>query len=190
MLYCLCVCLEGIKWEHIQFVDNQDILDLLAAKPLNLIALIDEESRFPKVSPHSSHTSCTHPLHFTHAHTYPQTLLTHFTDLHTLLTHLTQGTDLSMLKKLHNQHHKHLHYLKPVSDQVHAFGIQHFAGTVYYNASGFLEKNRDTFSNDLFDLLNTSSSPFIKLLFSGEKAMVSIHPVPHSCVCVCAYSTY
>ena len=40
---------EGIKWEHIQFQDNQDILDLLAAKPLNIIALIDEESKFPKV---------------------------------------------------------------------------------------------------------------------------------------------
>ncbi len=84
-----------------------------------------------------------------------------------------QGTDLSMLGKLHNQHHKNNHYIKPVSDQVHAFGINHFAGTVFYNASGFLEKNRDTFSNDLFDLLNSSKSPFIGVLFSGEKAMVS-----------------
>jgi len=40
---------ENIKWEHIQFTDNQNVLDLLAAKPLNVIALIDEESRFPKV---------------------------------------------------------------------------------------------------------------------------------------------
>ena len=40
---------EGIRWEHIQFKDNQEILDLLAAKPLNIIALIDEESKFPKV---------------------------------------------------------------------------------------------------------------------------------------------
>ena len=43
---------EGIKWEHIQFEDNQEILDLLAAKPLNIIALIDEESKFPKVNVH------------------------------------------------------------------------------------------------------------------------------------------
>ena len=41
---------EGIRWEHIQFTDNQEILDLLAAKPLNIIALIDEESKFPKVA--------------------------------------------------------------------------------------------------------------------------------------------
>ena len=33
----------------IEFKDNQDNLDLIGQKPLNLIALIDEESRFPKV---------------------------------------------------------------------------------------------------------------------------------------------
>ena len=40
---------EGITWQHIQFVDNQTTLDMLAQKPMNIIALIDEESRFPKV---------------------------------------------------------------------------------------------------------------------------------------------
>ncbi|XP_046852385.1 myosin-VIIa-like [Xenia sp. Carnegie-2017] len=39
---------EGIKWQHISFVDNQDILDMLGQKPMNIISLIDEESRFPK----------------------------------------------------------------------------------------------------------------------------------------------
>ena len=40
---------EDIAWQHIAFVDNQDILDLLAQKPMNVVALVDEESRFPKV---------------------------------------------------------------------------------------------------------------------------------------------
>lgn len=40
---------EKIKWQHIQFKDNQETLDMIAVKPLNIIALIDEESRFPKV---------------------------------------------------------------------------------------------------------------------------------------------
>ncbi|XP_029197955.2 unconventional myosin-VIIa-like [Acropora muricata] len=39
---------EDIKWQHISFVDNQHVLDLLAQKPMNIIALVDEESRFPK----------------------------------------------------------------------------------------------------------------------------------------------
>ena len=41
---------EKIKWQHIEFKDNQETLDMIAMKPLNIIALIDEESRFPKVN--------------------------------------------------------------------------------------------------------------------------------------------
>lgn len=40
---------EDIVWNNIKFSDNENILDLLAAKPCNLLALIDEESHFPKV---------------------------------------------------------------------------------------------------------------------------------------------
>jgi myosin VIIa len=39
---------EHINWKHIAFEDNQRILDLIAIKSMNIIALIDEESRFPK----------------------------------------------------------------------------------------------------------------------------------------------
>ncbi|KAI3375240.1 hypothetical protein L3Q82_021746, partial [Scortum barcoo] len=41
---------EDIVWNNIKFNDNQSILDLLAGKPCNLLALIDEESHFPKGS--------------------------------------------------------------------------------------------------------------------------------------------
>uniref|UniRef100_A0AAQ5XXJ5 Myosin VIIBb n=1 Tax=Amphiprion ocellaris TaxID=80972 RepID=A0AAQ5XXJ5_AMPOC len=41
---------EDIVWNNIKFSDNQSILDLLAGKPCNLLALIDEESHFPKGS--------------------------------------------------------------------------------------------------------------------------------------------
>ncbi|KAM4604686.1 unconventional myosin-VIIa-like [Polymixia lowei] len=39
---------EDIVWKKISFGDNQRTLDLLAGKPCNLLALIDEESHFPK----------------------------------------------------------------------------------------------------------------------------------------------
>ena len=103
-----------------------------------------------------------------------------------LLYHHLQGTDQSMLEKLHRQHTTNANYVKPKSSQVRAFGIVHFAGVVYYSASGFLEKNRDTFSNDLFDLLATTKSTFLRDLFKNERAMVSQIYV-HVCVCMCAY---
>lgn len=41
---------EGISWEHIDFIDNQEVLDLIGVKSLNIMSLIDDESKFPKVN--------------------------------------------------------------------------------------------------------------------------------------------
>ncbi|KAG8260887.1 Unconventional myosin-VIIa [Homalodisca vitripennis] len=123
--------LEHINWQHIEFVDNQDALDLIAIKQLNIMALIDEESKFPK------------------------------------------GTDQTMLAKLHKTHGSHRNYLKPKSDINTSFGLNHFAGVVFYDTRGFLEKNRDTFSADLLQLVTLSSNKFLKLLFAEDIGMGS-----------------
>eukprot|EP00118_Oscarella_pearsei_P013161 m.102210 g.102210 ORF g.102210 m.102210 type:complete len:2208 (+) comp37156_c0_seq4:160-6783(+) len=120
---------EKISWQHITFVDNQAVLDMLSTKPMNVIALVDEESRFPR------------------------------------------GTDLSMLAKLHKEHASKETYIKPKSTGDTRFGVVHFAGSVFYQSVGFLEKNRDTFSADLFDVVSETKNPFLKTVFKSEKAM-------------------
>ncbi|XP_057807584.1 myosin-12 isoform X2 [Salvia miltiorrhiza] len=39
---------EEIDWSYVEFVDNQDVLDLLEKKPGGIIALLDEACMFPK----------------------------------------------------------------------------------------------------------------------------------------------
>uniref|UniRef100_A0A3B4EZ56 Unconventional myosin-VIIa-like n=1 Tax=Pundamilia nyererei TaxID=303518 RepID=A0A3B4EZ56_9CICH len=39
---------QGVMWDNINFSDNQKILDLLAGIQCNVLALVDEESHFPK----------------------------------------------------------------------------------------------------------------------------------------------
>ncbi|XP_016580015.1 myosin-17 isoform X1 [Capsicum annuum] len=39
---------EEINWSYIEFVDNQDVLDLIEKKPGGIIALLDEACMFPK----------------------------------------------------------------------------------------------------------------------------------------------
>ncbi|KAI4543990.1 hypothetical protein MG293_004256 [Ovis ammon polii] len=39
---------ESIAWDYIHYTDNRPTLDLLALKPMSIISLLDEESRFPQ----------------------------------------------------------------------------------------------------------------------------------------------
>ncbi|CAA7049152.1 unnamed protein product [Microthlaspi erraticum] len=41
---------DGIDWTKVEFVDNQECLDLIEKKPIGLLSLLDEESNFPKAT--------------------------------------------------------------------------------------------------------------------------------------------
>ncbi|XP_065192993.1 unconventional myosin-X-like [Sycon ciliatum] len=112
---------EGISWAEIEWVDNGECIDLIEKK-LGVLALLDEESRFPK------------------------------------------GTDESFLQKVHNAHGKNHFYIKPQVKNT-KFGINHYAGDVMYDTRGILEKNRDTFREDVLMLLKDSKKDFIYDLF-------------------------
>uniref|UniRef100_A0AAV2JSU9 Myosin motor domain-containing protein n=1 Tax=Knipowitschia caucasica TaxID=637954 RepID=A0AAV2JSU9_KNICA len=112
---------EGLVWADIDWMDNGECLDLIEKK-LGLLALLNEESHFPKAS------------------------------------------DGTLLEKLHCQHSKNPFYVKP-RVAVHYFGVRHYAGEVVYDVRGMLEKNRDTFRDDILNLLRESRLDFVYDLF-------------------------
>ncbi|XP_050793578.1 unconventional myosin-X [Gopherus flavomarginatus] len=79
-------------------------------------------------------------------------------------SHFPQATDCTLLEKLHSQHANNSFYVKP-RVAVHNFGVKHYAGEVHYDVRGILEKNRDTFRDDLLNLLRESRLDFIYDLF-------------------------
>ncbi|XP_037384993.1 unconventional myosin-X isoform X2 [Talpa occidentalis] len=79
-------------------------------------------------------------------------------------SHFPQATDSTLLEKLHNQHTNNHFYVKP-RVAINNFGVKHYAGEVQYDVRGILEKNRDTFRDDLLNLLRESRFDFIYDLF-------------------------
>ncbi|XP_066511803.1 unconventional myosin-X-like [Hoplias malabaricus] len=112
---------EGLVWDDVNWMDNGECLDLIEKK-LGLLALVNEESHFPK------------------------------------------ATDATLLEKLHSQHSKNPFYIKP-RVAVHYFGVKHYAGEVVYDVRGILEKNRDTFRDDILNTLRDSKLDFVYDLF-------------------------
>ncbi|XP_053842613.1 unconventional myosin-VIIb isoform X1 [Vidua macroura] len=117
---------EHIAWNNIDFTDNHQALEVIALKPMNIISLIDEESRFPK------------------------------------------GTDATMLVKINSLHGKSKVYIPPKSVHDTKFGINHFAGVVFYESKDFLEKNRDTLSANVMQVVHSSKNKFLREIFQVE----------------------
>ncbi|NWY75917.1 MYO7B protein, partial [Erithacus rubecula] len=119
---------EHITWNNIDFTDNHQALEVIAVKPMNIISLIDEESRFPK------------------------------------------GTDATMLVKINSLHGKSKIYIPPKSVHDTKFGINHFAGVVFYESKDFLEKNRDTLSANVMQVVHSSKNKFLREIFQSACA--------------------
>jgi myosin heavy subunit len=118
---------EQIHFEKVSYIDNQPVLDLIEAKPVGLLALLDEELKMPNSS----------------SKTY--------------------------VAKLHIKFAPNKSYDK-VRANPEFFMVKHYAGNVSYDSIGFLEKNKDTISDDLVSLFSKSRMTFLKDLFPSESS--------------------
>ncbi|XP_017262666.1 unconventional myosin-Vb [Kryptolebias marmoratus] len=83
---------------------------------------------------------------------------------------MPKGSDESWVLKLYDQHltsKPHPHFRKPRMSNS-AFIILHFADTVQYECSGFLDKNRDTVFEELINILRASQSELVAELFQQQ----------------------
>ncbi|KAK7067548.1 putative TRAFAC class myosin-kinesin ATPase superfamily [Halocaridina rubra] len=122
---------EGIEWTFVDFgMDLQACIELFEKK-LGLLAILEEESMFPK------------------------------------------ATDKTFQEKLNANHlGKSAVFIKPKppkpgQSEGH-FAIVHYAGTVTYNLSGWLEKNKDPLNDTVVDQFKKSGNELLIDLFADH----------------------
>uniref|UniRef100_A0A8C5SR46 Myosin heavy chain n=1 Tax=Laticauda laticaudata TaxID=8630 RepID=A0A8C5SR46_LATLA len=85
-----------------------------------------------------------------------------------------KATDMSFKNKLYDQHigkSNNFQKPKPVKGKPEAhFALIHYAGTVDYNISGWLEKNKDPLNDTVVGLYQKSSMKTLALLFADRPA--------------------
>lgn len=87
---------------------------------------------------------------------------------------MPEATDKSFTEKLNANHlGKTPVFVKPKppeEGQVEAhFTIVHYAGTVSYNLTGWLEKNKDPLNDSLVDLLKNSTNELCASIFTEQQ---------------------
>lgn len=115
---------ENIPYEHIKFIDNQPILDIID-KPQGVFFYLDEMRRVPG------------------------------------------GNDDKLLNQILN-HFSNKPNIIHSSQKPHCFVINHYAGPVIYDITGFLNKNTDFLLPRLYELLSNSKSEKIASIFPIE----------------------
>merc|ERR1719232_1147634 len=113
---------EGIEWANVDFgMDLQKCITMFE-KPMGLLAILEEESLFPK------------------------------------------ATDLTFAGKLHeNLLGKCENFQKPnpKPDPNARFAVIHYAATVSYNLTGWLEKNKDPLNDTVVELMKNGSNALL-----------------------------
>ena len=120
---------EGIDWSNVDFGMDLGPCINMFEKPMGLLAILEEESLFPK------------------------------------------ATDLTFASKLH----EHLlgksdNFAKasPKPDPNAHFAVVHYAATVNYNLTGWLEKNKDPLNDTIVELFKNGSNALLVKIFEDH----------------------
>ncbi|PSS11638.1 Myosin-15 like isoform 1 [Actinidia chinensis var. chinensis] len=143
---------EQINWSYIEFIDNQDVLDLIEKKPIGIIALLDEACMFPK----STHETFSTKL-FQNFRAHPRLQKAKFSE-----------TDFTMSHYAGKACHMFFSYCKWSRAVVQIFAVIltfPILVQVTYQTNTFLDKNRDYVVVEHCNLLCSSKCPFIAGLF-------------------------
>ncbi|CAF1653884.1 unnamed protein product [Rotaria magnacalcarata] len=123
------------------FYDNRPLLDMFLNKPVGILALIDEESRFPKATDY----------------TLVDKLNANFSNSPLYIRSKSSFSSSSISSASSSTH-----------QSIPSFSITHFAGHVQYDARGFLEKNRDYLAPEIIQILRSSHVQLISTLFQSQ----------------------
>ncbi|CBK23300.2 uncharacterized protein [Blastocystis hominis] len=113
---------EGVEFQHVDFIDNSEVLDMLENRFGGLFCAIDDQVK------------------------------------------IRGGTDENLMKAIRNTLTKYSCFDGNCRSPLE-FGVCHYAGKVTYTITGFTDKNRDRIFDYLYELVSSSSSPFIASLF-------------------------
>ena len=133
---------EGVPFPPVSVPSNAELLSLVGEPPLGLLALLDDQSTLATPSDEA----------FTTAAVQAHARSTYF-------SRPKHRRKKGSPKKEEGTGHK------PAS---HEFVLRHYAGSIKYVATGFVEKNTDKLPSDAQSLLVASSVPLVASLFAAD----------------------
>ncbi|MBA0569840.1 hypothetical protein Golob_003541 [Gossypium lobatum] len=157
---------EEINWSYIEFVDNQDVLDLIEKKPGGIIALLDEawyaalvnNSWFKMILIYDRLIYLV--LYFLLFFPLANCSCAYFHQC----SMFPKSTHETFAQKLYQTFKNNKRFIKPKLSRTD-FTISHYAGEVTYQANQFLDKNKDYVVAEHQALLTASECSFVRSLF-------------------------
>ncbi|KAL2295156.1 hypothetical protein Nmel_018311 [Mimus melanotis] len=144
---------EGIPWKHIDYFNNQVIVDLVEQQHKGIIAILDDACmNVGKVTDEMFLDALNNKLG-KHAH-FSSRKVTH--------------RPCCPLPSL-----PHLCATDKTLEFDRDFRIKHYAGDVIYSVTGFIDKNKDTLFQDFKRLMYNSSNPVLKMMWPEGKLSIT-----------------